>query len=500
MSFSLYASCRSLTDFFERFESFVSALDSKVRVSLGSIGETSARIVVAPGELESQKRYRVYKDEALRVGGALMTVISVEQDGRAIEFRLSDWNRGFIPLDFDRRMVQRTWLSRLAHCFELRGQMPDEGDTASGLGPDRDRAYMEAIRQFEEATASVAETNEQSVAAARAFFADATKELARQHATMRSGFETEQQERRQRFERYLAESEKMDIREHAVVRRQLLANLDNLARREGEHRPSDAVGRIRRRITLSCGMMWLVGGGLIGLGLMGQPLALSLPPTDLLPDPWANVFTPTAAWASGWMPEILFASGMLLVLVASLFWLRHLARVLKRSEVHDDASTRFRQDLLRMSWLAELYLEAADKQHVGEAMETALPQVLLERFSRSLFNGDVSLDRWAGLGDASLAADVLAADDALANNDLANDDLADDDLADDDLADDDLADVALDDDALADDASSDDMGNGESPDGSAARTTASGHEASRPVPLSSGTDGLAVGAPLGRSR
>lgn len=481
MSASLFAVCHSLDDFFDRFEAFVGSLDARVRVCLGSIGVTSARLMTEPSGLPTHKRYEAYKQEALKVGGALMTTVSVEQDGRAIEFRLSDWESASIPIDFDPKMVHRAWLSNLARCFELRTGRPAEVESDLGPVRDRDTVTFEAIRQFEEATASVARSNGESVAAAKAFFADATKELARQHACMRSGFEAEQQERRRLFERHLAESNAMDIREHAVVRRELLTKLDDLAKREGDRRPSDATCRLSRRVSVSCCLVWIGGAFLCGLSLLGLPPVARLPLTE-----WGvawiwEVLDPEAVWATGWMPEILFTSGMILILTATLVWLRHLARRLKRAETFDDSAACYRRDLLRMSWIAELYLEAADKQRAGEEMEAAVPQILLDRFSRSLF--DNPFPPATGVSHASGSTHANASP-PIEDSPLA-------DAAQKPLADAAQKEVA----AGAGNATSPNMGSGKDDrDSSEAGPERAGRETSRPLPVSHSVEPMSFDA------
>lgn len=393
MSVTLYARSATLDEFFERFEAFIGSLDSKLRVSVGSIGSKSARFLTEPAGLTSQKRYLGYKQEALQVGGALMTSISIEQDGRSIDFRMSEWASGSLPVEFDPKMVHRPWLSSLARCFELSTRPPEPTTGATSLGRDSDAASYEAIRHFEQATASVAKANEEGVAAAKAFFADATQELTRQTAAIRSELDAERRERRQMFERHLAESDSLDVREHAAVRRELLERLEALADSRAKPRRSDTTDRVGRRLTAVCFVTAFAGVCLASAALIGVPVA-ARPRLQSWGLGWAaDWLVQDAVWATGLVPEILLASGMLLLLLAVSVWMRRLGRVLRRSERDDDISARFREDLLRMSWVGELFVEAADKQRVGEDLEAVLPPVLIERFTHGLFGSSSRFSR-----------------------------------------------------------------------------------------------------------
>ena len=391
MSSTYYVRCGTLDEFFERFEAFVASLDSKLRVSLGSIGSKSARILTEPTGLTSQKRYVGYKQEALQGGGALMTVISIEQDGRSIDFRMSDWESGSLPIEFDPKMVHRPWLSNLARHFEISNRRPESPAGGTSLGRDSDAASYEAIRHFEQATASVAKSNAESVAAAKAFFSEATQELTRQTAAVRSELDAECRERRRLFERHLAESDDLDVREHAVVRRELIERLDALAESRAKSPRSDGTERVGRRLAAVCFFTAVAGIFLASASLIGVPVAAG-PRLQSWGFGWAaDWLVQDAVWTTGLVPEILLVSGMLLLILAIAVWMRHLGRVLRRTERDEESALRFREDLLRMSWVGELFVEAADKQRVGEDLEAVLPPVLIERFTHGLFGSTSSL-------------------------------------------------------------------------------------------------------------
>ena len=381
----LYAISTSLPEFFASFEAFVRSLDCRVRVSLGSISASSARFSVDSDALATDERYLAYKQEAFEIGPALLTSIAVEHEGRALEFQLQHWKRCLVPVEFDQKMVYRHWLSLLARVFELRTDASAD-DRGSGGSDARDAAYATAIRHFEEAAASVAETNAETASAAQAFFADAAKQLARQRQTFQSAFDAEQAERKEHFARQLAETVGLDVREHGVARRELLRRLDEITRRRLQEGLSEATRRLRRRIAWTCGGLLIVGGGLMVHGLAVEPLSRwravnSVPALRGLRVDWLGDIA-----VGGIAPLITFAAGTLILLLAASVWLRHLVVSHRQSITRDLTNDRFQRDLLRMSWIAELHLETADRQRPGG--DAALPPLLLERFSRQLFEED----------------------------------------------------------------------------------------------------------------
>lgn len=382
----LYARASSVSDFFDRLERFVGSLEGRLRVGLRTAGERAARLVVEPDALTSHRKYQAFKDEAIGVAAALLTEVSIEQDGRGITFRLADWQGDIVPLAFDAKMVQRSWLSKLAVCFELARHSSDPSTPNRRLGPDRDQAYYEAIRHFEQATVAVTETNEQSVAATRAFFATATKQLAAQHAAMISGFQAEQEQRLQIFEQKLAESERLDVRQHAVVRREILSQLNALAEADGRPTTDPQVRRLRRRLGVAVCLVWIAGAALFMLGLFS--------PTWQNGNFWAGVL-PALAPDNGsgeagvlaeWGQVFLLVTGSAFWLGATWFGLGLLRRCLSDTEREGRRARRFRSDLLRMSWIAELWLETAETPK-GERPADS-DALLWDRFSRSLFIDD----------------------------------------------------------------------------------------------------------------
>lgn len=380
----LYAKATSISDFFDRFERFVGSLEGKLRVGLRTAGERAARLVVDPDGLTRHRKYQAFKDEAIGVAAALLTEVTIEQDGRGIAFRLAAWQSDFVPLTFDSKMVQRSWLSKLAACFELTRCPPDPSNRR--IGPDRDQAYYEAIRHFEQATAGLGETNEQSVAATRAFFASATKQLTAQHAAMISGFEAEQEQRRQAFERTLAESDRFDVRQHAIVRREILSQLNQLAEADGRPTTDPQVRRLRRRMNSAVCLLWVAGAALFLLGLFAPIWQDGNLWADFLPAHALEGGRGDAGFVGQWGQAFLLGTGSAFWLGASWFGLGMLRQRLNEAEREGRRARRFRSDLLRMSWIAELWLETAETPKGEQPGDAAA--LLWDRFSRSLFTDD----------------------------------------------------------------------------------------------------------------
>ncbi len=369
----LHIVCTSLPDFFARIERFVSALSGSVAVSLGSLGDSHAQVTVDQVQLGADEDYQRYKREALSGGAALLTSISVEQQSRAISFELASWSQGQLPVIFDPARVNRAWLSRLSECFDLKTDWFVNRDAESVTAEGRDAAYLHAVRHFEESAAKVNDASHEAAVAVREFLAQAAKQMTTWDLKFEESLASEQRDRQNAFAQHLLDSDQLDVRQHGLVRRSLIDDMKAITDQALVLRESDETLETRKQIARLCWGGMLGGSFLVLFGLLVALPSLS----DLLGGEIERL-----------SPTLFVISGLAVVMISAgvCFW--HLFRIQLRHEKLDQSSRTFKRDLLRMAWLSELYLDAVDKQQLGEDAAMALPPILVERFSKSLFTGE----------------------------------------------------------------------------------------------------------------
>ena len=383
MSSTLNAVCTSLPEFFDQLETFVTQLGGKLRIGLGSIGESGCKLWVQAADFPGHEDYRNYREVSLTGAAALLTSLTIEQDGRSLEFRLSDWESCVLPVVFDAKAVPRAWLTHLANNFDLQNRIHQS--SAASAGNDQGAAYLQAIKHFEESTTTVNQAAAAMESTVRAMVGDAAKLLAEQRQSFANALESETESRRQRFEQSLQESDQIDVRRHGIARRHLMERLESMANEELlESESPVSLGSRRVVATLSCVMM-LVGTLLITSVSVLHPMILASvgDSTRQQLETVMRMGLPT-----GWAQGATLVAGFTLLVAGGFLWIRQLIRVQRRSEEHFDRARKFKRDLVRMGWLSELYLEACETTEPRNARD-AVPEVLLDRFSRSLFaDGD----------------------------------------------------------------------------------------------------------------
>jgi len=384
VSTSLELVCTSLSDFFAQFERYVGQLDRPLEIALGSLGEANCQVLLKEADLTECKKYLDYKHQALNGAAALLTSVSITMQRHTLQFLLSDWKKCWLPVEFDEKRFNRSLLTKLADSFELRSQVLSESDSDRPLAGDRDVAYLHAMQHFEQSAAIVNESSLEASAAVREFLSQSSKQLSQLRLEYSKTLAAERAERKRLYEEYLRDADQFDVREHALVRRRLLEDLNSLTDQSLASPYSEETIKAGLAIAFYCRLGLVFGVALASFGIFATPaIQRFLPPVS---DAAGFGFSLHPLVAT-WLPVVLLSVGVGILLVSAGILLRQLHRVQKRNETLDESLNGFKRDLLRMSWLSELYMEAVDKQRVGEDAETALPPTLVERFSRSLFTG-----------------------------------------------------------------------------------------------------------------
>lgn len=166
-----------------------------------------------------------------------------------------------------------------------------------------------------------------------------------------------------------------DIRESRGVRRALLANIETLLEKQCEVKLSAEV-RARSDNVLSSSSWVIVFGFLLAIGTIA---AITISQT-----------CGTAGSFSPWIFAPILAASSVLTITTLVYRLKFAADGYRVHAETELANQKFRQDILRASWLAELLFEAATKDDARGREVITINDQLLGQLAKGLFEYNAS--------------------------------------------------------------------------------------------------------------
>lgn len=166
-----------------------------------------------------------------------------------------------------------------------------------------------------------------------------------------------------------------DIRESRGVRRALLANIETLLEKQCEVKLSAEV-RTRSDNVLSSSTWVIVVGFLLAVGTIA---AITVSQTY-----------GTAGSFSPWIFAPILAASSVLTITTLVYRLKFSADGYRLHAETELANQKFRQDILRASWLAELLFEAATKDETRGREAIIIDDQLLAQLAKGLFEYNAS--------------------------------------------------------------------------------------------------------------
>lgn len=182
------------------------------------------------------------------------------------------------------------------------------------------------------------------------------EDLNRSHAGKLKDLETREKEHAEAVKQF-------ELRNNTAVRRDLLKEIRNKIEQQKEVTISKATTSKRTIIHVVCGAILLASAIVITLFIIDIYKSQAFEWHVLIPlSTWTIMFVSTGIYYIRWNDQ----------------WFREHARV-------EFENRKFSADILRASWVAELFFEAAEKK------ETKMPPELVESFTKNLFDA-TSLD------------------------------------------------------------------------------------------------------------
>lgn len=166
--------------------------------------------------------------------------------------------------------------------------------------------------------------------------------------------------------------EKYDLRENKAVRRDLLDKISNLIAENKAINLSDSTIKKRKPVFAICLVSMLIGLAMAGLSIY-------------------TIFTQKDMDKN--LVMIPFTSGIVLFSTTLIYLLRWSNSWVKKHTDVEFQNIQFSQDILRASWLAEMVFEAQKEN------DKEVPPILIEQFSKNLFNRQKSEEQHHPLDD-----------------------------------------------------------------------------------------------------
>lgn len=196
------------------------------------------------------------------------------------------------------------------------------------------------------------------------FIRDKTEELEAKYQDR----EDELQQRHNKRSEELANQEsefkkrvsEFDDRERTVVRRDLLKKISEKIEEQKTAKLSETTAQKRQVIHIACGTSMLIGLGLVGVGVHGLYQSVE----------------------SDWLKFIPFTTGVLLFASTLVFYLKWNNAWFTEHARAELANRKFAADILRASWIAELYFEWKEEKPVD------FPPELIHSFTNGLFKDE----------------------------------------------------------------------------------------------------------------
>ena len=189
--------------------------------------------------------------------------------------------------------------------------------------------------------------------------------------TLDKNIELEKVELKSREDDLQTKIEAFNIKENKGVRRELLKEMRQAIDEHKEITLSVATVKKRKSVMWACLVAMLIGLCLVGLSIF-------------------NILTLKSDYQYILMP---FSSGIILFSTTFIYFLRWSNSWVNKHTEAEFKNMQFSQDILRASWLAELVFE------VGKESETEVPPVLIEQFSKNLFENKIKEERHHPLDD-----------------------------------------------------------------------------------------------------
>lgn len=238
------------------------------------------------------------------------------------------------------------------------------------------------LAQLREETSKIAQFNLEQGKALTSFLTKATADLEERSRLREAEFnqkrqliendikareESQQEQHKQKLtelerreDEHKRRVEEIDARENMVVRRQLLGQITTLIAGQAEFTLSQSVSEKRKAVRNTC--LLAMAGAFLWL-VVCVAYILSLIANKIEPK-WYQ-YTPLSIGAAFLISTIIYY----------LRWSDQWAREHAQAEIRNK---KLNTDILRASWLAEMFFEGKDKDHL-------LPDMLLSRFSEGLF-------------------------------------------------------------------------------------------------------------------